>query len=76
MPAKNTTCVAPDVHIWVESDKSYYVSIANEHKHAAIQAMRELGDLVNLASFMKTNADVVKPESINAGLSFGRFRRV
>ena len=75
VPTKNTTCVAPDAYIWVESDKSYYVSIANEHKRAAILAMRELGDFENLASFMKTNVDVVKSESVNVGPSFGRFRR-
>jgi len=64
-PAGNTTIVAPDSYVWVDNDKSYYISMANETKSVAIEAMRQLKDFINLASFMKTHAEVVKSESEN-----------
>lgn len=60
-----STVVAPDSYIWVENDKSYYISMANETKGTAIEAMRQLKDFGNLASFMKTHAEKVKSESEN-----------
>ncbi|KAF2720718.1 hypothetical protein K431DRAFT_313194 [Polychaeton citri CBS 116435] len=70
------TRVAPDSYMWVEKEQSYYISMGNETKSAAIEAMRQLRDFTNMASFMKTHADVVKSELINIGASEGRARRL